>query len=84
MAANVGPADIAAIVAANIRAERARKGIGQADLTEAMRDLGYTAWHPQTVSRVERGDRRVQAEELLGLATCLGCHVLRFFDGMVQ
>ena len=36
-----------------------------------MRALGYTYWTRQTMSKVERGDRRVLAEEIPGLAYAL-------------
>jgi transcriptional regulator with XRE-family HTH domain len=60
------------VLAANIRAARARKGLNQADASERMRALGFTAWHRQTASAVEKGDRRLLAEEILGLASVLG------------
>jgi transcriptional regulator with XRE-family HTH domain len=59
------------LLAANIRAARGRRGLAQATVYGRMRALGFTAWHRQTISSVERGDRRVTAEELLGLALCL-------------
>lgn len=71
-------------IAANIRAERARAGIGQADVVERMRNLGYTNWHRQTMGKVEQGERRVLAEEILGLAVCLGTTVPKLFDGLVS
>lgn len=36
-----------------------------------MRRLSYTYWTRQTVSKVERGDRRVLADEIPGLAYAL-------------
>jgi hypothetical protein len=35
-----------------------------------MRSLGFE-WHQQTVGAVERGERRVTAEEILGLSVAL-------------
>lgn len=58
-------------LAANIRAARARKRLQQSDVVTGMRDLGFTEWHRQTVSRVEHGDRRILAEEVCALATVL-------------
>ena len=40
-----------------------------------MRALGYS-WHPQTVGEVEKGNRRVTAEEILGLALALETTVI--------
>lgn len=68
--------EFAASVAANIRAERARIGIGQEVLAQRMRKLGFDAWIRQTVGSVEQGKRRVTVDELLGLAECLGCHMI--------
>ena len=58
-------------LAANIRAARARKRLQQSDVVAGMRALGFSEWHRQTVSRVERGERRVLAEEICALATVL-------------
>ena len=64
------------IVAANIRAARARAGLDQVVIVERMRALGFTTWHRQTQGKVERGDRRLLgAEEIMALASCLGTTV---------
>jgi transcriptional regulator with XRE-family HTH domain len=55
----------------NIRAERARKAVTQADVVTGMRALGFTNWHRQTMARIELGERRLLAEEVLGLAEVL-------------
>ena len=57
-------------IAANVRAERVRAGLKQADCAHRMQALGFE-WHTQTVSNVERGGRRLTAEEILGLALAL-------------
>lgn len=59
------------ILARNIRAARARIGIGQENVAVRMRALGYDAWVRQTVSKSERGDRRMLAEEVFALAYAL-------------
>jgi len=59
------------VVAANIRAARSRKGLTQDALAARMRHLGFTAWLRQTVPSVEKGRRRVTADEILGLALAL-------------
>jgi len=66
-----GMATFAALIAANIRAWRSRRGLSQATVVARMRALGFDAWHRQTISNVERGDRRVTAEELVGLALAM-------------
>lgn len=59
------------MIAANIRAARSRRGLAQAVVVARMRDLGFTSWHRQTMGNIERGDRRVTAEEIFGLAEAL-------------
>jgi transcriptional regulator with XRE-family HTH domain len=62
--------DYGGLVAANIRAARARLGITQARLSRRMRQLGHD-WYQQTAGATERGDRRATAEEVAALAFCL-------------
>ncbi len=62
--------DYSGLVAANIRAARARLGITQAKVARRMRRLGFD-WYQQTTGAVERGDRRIGAEELVALALSL-------------
>lgn len=63
------------VIAANIRATRARKRLLQADVVDRMRALGYTDWHRQTLGKVERGERRLTAEELPALAWSLETNI---------
>jgi transcriptional regulator with XRE-family HTH domain len=67
----VALSDYADAIMRNVRAERARKGLEQRDLVERMRALGCANWHRQTLSRVERGERRLVAEEVFALAIAL-------------
>lgn len=60
------------VLARNIRAARSRVGIGQANVAARMQALGFTQWVPQTVSKSERNNRRLLAEEIAGLAAALG------------
>jgi transcriptional regulator with XRE-family HTH domain len=60
------------LIAANIRAYRARRGMSQDEVTEKMRAQGYRTWSANTVGRVERGRRECLAPEILGLARALG------------
>jgi transcriptional regulator with XRE-family HTH domain len=64
---------------ANFRAERARAGVQQEELAERMRGLGYK-WKRQTVSELERGERRLLAEELIGIAMALKIPASRLLD----
>jgi transcriptional regulator with XRE-family HTH domain len=61
----------AAVIVQNLRAVRVRKGLEQRDLVERMRDLGFTNWHRQTLSRIEQGHRNLLPGELLGLVVAL-------------
>jgi hypothetical protein len=59
------------ILARNMRAARGRAGIGQEDVAGRMRALGFGAWVRQTVSKSERGARRMLVEEVYALAWVL-------------
>lgn len=59
------------VLAKNVRAARARKGLDQEPLAARMRALGYPAWRRQTVASVEKGNRRLTAEEIVALALAL-------------
>jgi transcriptional regulator with XRE-family HTH domain len=66
--------DVAAygqVLAANVRAYRARADVTQQQLAGRMRQLG-ARWHYQTVGAVERGDRPLSAVEIPALAMALG------------
>ncbi len=54
-------------VAWNIRIRREGLGLSQADLAKAMADLGWK-YHPQTVHRIESGQRKVTIGEAEALA----------------
>jgi transcriptional regulator with XRE-family HTH domain len=71
----MAPASYSEALLENIRATRARKKLDQADVSERMRNLGYKSWHRQTLGKVERGERRLAAFELLGLAWALGTNM---------
>lgn len=60
-----------AVLAANVRAARARADLTQETLAERMRVLGCR-WHFQTVGAVERGQRPLQAYEVTALAIATG------------
>jgi transcriptional regulator with XRE-family HTH domain len=59
------------LIAANIRAYRARRAMSQREVADAMRAAGHYKWRYQTMSVIERGERRVTADEILGLARVL-------------
>ena len=67
----VASTSYAKVIVSNLRAVRNRKDLEQRDLVERMRQLGFTNWHRQTLSRIEQGQRKLLAEELLGLAYAL-------------
>ncbi len=53
----------------------------QADVSERMRKLGYASWHRQTLGKVERGERKLAASELLGLAVALETNIPVLLSG---
>lgn len=59
-----------ALIAANIRAARARLGITQAVVAQRMKTLGFS-WYAQTCGAVERNERPLGADELTALALVL-------------
>jgi len=59
-------------MSAGIRAQRARLGLLQSDISKRMNDLGFS-WYSQTVGLLERGQRPLLAEELIALAVALDC-----------
>lgn len=62
------PADV---LADNVRAYRKLRNLSQEQLAERMAGLGH-AWTAGIVGFVERADRNVTVDELLGLALVLG------------
>ena len=67
----MAPTTHAEVLVRNIRAVRSRKGLEQANAVARMRALGYLNWHRQTMGKIERGERRVTTDEVLGLACAL-------------
>ena len=67
----MSPTTYADVLAKNVRAARSRAGLQQEPLAARMRALGYSAWLRQTVANVEKGKRRVSAEEIFALAEAL-------------
>jgi hypothetical protein len=59
------------VLARNMRAARAALRLDQEPLATRMRALGFVSWRRQTVAVAEKGERRLTAEELLGLAFAL-------------
>src|ERR1700678_72410 len=73
----MSPTTYSEVLARNIRAARSRTDVSQQILAARMRSLGFSAWLHQTVGNVEKGKRRVTAEEILGLAFALETTVQR-------
>jgi transcriptional regulator with XRE-family HTH domain len=63
------------VIAANVRAERARRRWTQADLGERV------GWPRSSVSDVESGRRRVTADDLVALCVAFGVPLLKLADG---
>ena len=62
--------------AANVREERERKGLSQADVADRMRERGWS-WHPQTVQKIEAGHRKVSVGEGEALGRIFGTTIDR-------
>lgn len=67
----MSPTTYGEVLARNIRAARSRSDLSQQDVAARMRALGFDAWLYQTVGNVERGRRRVTAEEVFALSLVL-------------
>lgn len=67
----MAPTSFGDVLARNIRAARSRRDLSQQAVAARMRALGFDAWVHQTVGNVEKGKRRVTADEILGLAWAL-------------
>lgn len=65
------PGYLNGVIAANIRAERARCRMSQEDIAGYMRNLGWK-WVRQTIGVIENAERRVTAAELIALAGIFG------------
>jgi transcriptional regulator with XRE-family HTH domain len=59
------------VLARNVRTARTRRELNQETLAARMKALGYDEWIRQTVSNVEKGKRRLTAEEVFGLSVAL-------------
>jgi len=66
---------IAAVIGANIRAERETRGFRQDVLAERLKVT------QATVSRWESGEREIRISDLLDVAGVLGCSLLSLIDG---
>jgi hypothetical protein len=73
----MAPIGYADVMARNIVAARSRARLGQADVAARMQNLGFGNWYAQTVGKTEKGERRLLAHELAGLAFALETSVAR-------
>jgi transcriptional regulator with XRE-family HTH domain len=64
------PQTYGSLIGREISAARGRLQLSQTSVAVRMRSLGFD-WHQQTVASVEKGKRRVTAEELLFLSYAL-------------
>ena len=69
----------AEVLAANVRDYRQLRGLSQEQLAQKMTELGHP-WTAGIVGFVERGDRNVTVDELVGVAFCLGFHPGKLLD----
>jgi hypothetical protein len=64
----VEPKLYADVLTENFRAAKARAGLNQEAVAARMCALGFSEWRYQTVGQVEKGKRRLTAEEVMALA----------------
>ena len=76
-----GETPVAQVIAENIRGQRVRMGLKQWDVAKRMQALGFK-WRYQTLSQVERGERSLGADELLGLTVALKTTAAVLFQAM--
>lgn len=69
------PKTYADVLTENFRAARARAGLNQEAVAARMRALGFGEWRYQTVGQVEKGKRKLSAEEVMALAWVLGASI---------
>jgi transcriptional regulator with XRE-family HTH domain len=62
----------------NVRRNRERKGMSQAELATEMAERGWP-WHQSTVFKIEHAERRTDAYEVHDLAAILGVPMDRLF-----
>lgn len=65
----------------NVRVARARARLSQEKVASGMRERGFDTWSRVTVSEIERYNRPVTVEELVGLASVFGTHVSDLMSG---
>lgn len=66
-----GPVPLKQLIAASIRARREQLDLSQDELAREMRARGFRSWTRAVVAAAERGSRRFEIDELLGLAVVL-------------
>jgi len=69
------------VIGANIRALRVAAGLTQAELGQAMVEMGFPWQSRQTVAEVEAGRRHVAPEELVALAAYFDVPINKLFMG---
>jgi transcriptional regulator with XRE-family HTH domain len=69
------PPDLGAVIAANVRGERARQHLRQTDLADLL------GWQRSSVGHLESGRRAVRAADLPALCRVLGVDLPKLLDG---
>ena len=70
-----GEASFTEIIAENVRNLRLEAGWTQQQVADAMAEIGFN-WSRETTVEIERTGRKVQLEELMGIAALFGVPVL--------
>lgn len=78
---DVGP--VGRRVGAAVRAQRSNKGMTLVDLSHELARL-HQPINPNSLARLERGERRVDVDELVALAAALGMPAPQLLEGVVH
>jgi transcriptional regulator with XRE-family HTH domain len=72
----VTPDELDDLVAANVRAARARANLRQEDLADELH------WDRAIISRIEQGRRRIQLADAIALCEALGIELRQLLQGV--
>lgn len=62
-----------------MKIRREALGLTQGELSKKMKEAGWSAMHPTTISRIESGERPVRMGEAIGISSALGASLVNMF-----
>lgn len=75
------PGEVSERVAAAIRRQRQQIGLSSYKLADRLKEDGWPI-HQTGVARIETGERRVDVDDLVAIASALGCKPADLLDGV--